>query len=320
MTAGGHGGHRRVAARAVRDGRRGDRLRALLRLVRRVHRHVRRHPPARSRCARRPSRPTSTPSATPSTRGPGSCCSTARTTRPAQVLTREELAELARLRRRARSAGGQRRGVRAPHVRRRAHPDRFAARDARAHRDHRLGRQVVLDDRLEGRVGSRACPELVTAVRTAKQFLTYVSAGPFQPAIAVGLRLPDSYFLELAADLQVQARPDLRRAGRGRVRRLRAEGHLLRPHRHPAARRDRRAGVLPVAARAVRPRRHPVLGLLRRQGGRPQPGALRVLQAPRGARRRGRQAEGALGPAAPAEVRGAAATRRAPQRGRAPER
>ena len=49
-----------------------------------------------------------------------------------------------------------------------------------------------------------ACPELVTAVRTAKQFLTYVSAGPFQPAIAVGLRLPDSYFLELAADLQVK--------------------------------------------------------------------------------------------------------------------
>ena len=49
-----------------------------------------------------------------------------------------------------------------------------------------------------------ACAELVTAVRTAKQFLTYVSAGPFQPAIAVGLRLPDSYFLELAADLQVK--------------------------------------------------------------------------------------------------------------------
>ena len=139
-----------------------------------------------------------------------------------------------------------------------------------------------------------ACPELVTAVRTAKQFLTYVSAGPFQPAIAVGLRLPDSYFLELADDLQVQARPALRRPGRGRVRRLRAEGHLLRPDRHPAARRDRRVGVLPVAARAVRPRRHPVLGLLRRQGGRPQPGALRVLQAPRGARRRGRQAEGPL--------------------------
>jgi N-succinyldiaminopimelate aminotransferase len=43
---------------------------------------------------------------------------------------------------------------------------------------------------------------LVAAARTAKQFLTYVNGGPFQPAIAVGLRLPDSYFAELAADMQ----------------------------------------------------------------------------------------------------------------------
>ena len=44
--------------------------------------------------------------------------------------------------------------------------------------------------------------ELVAAARAAKQFLTYVSSGPFQPAIAAGLRLPDSYFTQLAADLQ----------------------------------------------------------------------------------------------------------------------
>jgi N-succinyldiaminopimelate aminotransferase len=37
-------------------------------------------------------------------------------------------------------------------------------------------------------------PELVGAVRTVKQFLTYVNAGPFQPAVATGLALPDSYF------------------------------------------------------------------------------------------------------------------------------
>lgn len=47
-----------------------------------------------------------------------------------------------------------------------------------------------------------ATPELVTAVRTAKQFLTYVSGGPFQHAIATALRLPDSYFGGLRADLQ----------------------------------------------------------------------------------------------------------------------
>ncbi|MFF8861773.1 MULTISPECIES: pyridoxal phosphate-dependent aminotransferase [unclassified Streptomyces] len=39
-----------------------------------------------------------------------------------------------------------------------------------------------------------AAPELVTAVRSAKQFLTYVSSGPFQYAVAEALALPDSYF------------------------------------------------------------------------------------------------------------------------------
>src|SRR6202034_546711 len=39
-------------------------------------------------------------------------------------------------------------------------------------------------------------PELVNAVRTAKQFLTYVSGGPFQYAVASALTLPDSYFVD----------------------------------------------------------------------------------------------------------------------------
>jgi N-succinyldiaminopimelate aminotransferase len=43
--------------------------------------------------------------------------------------------------------------------------------------------------------------DLVAAVRTAKQFLTYVGGAPFQPAVAVGLRLSDDYFDELRADL-----------------------------------------------------------------------------------------------------------------------
>ncbi len=45
---------------------------------------------------------------------------------------------------------------------------------------------------------------LVAAVRTAKQYLTYVNSGPFQPAIAVGLRMPDQFFTDIAADLQVK--------------------------------------------------------------------------------------------------------------------
>ncbi|MEY9941907.1 pyridoxal phosphate-dependent aminotransferase [Streptacidiphilus sp. MAP5-3] len=47
-----------------------------------------------------------------------------------------------------------------------------------------------------------ATPELVAAVRTAKQYLTYVSAGPFQYAVAEALRLPDAYFDGFRADLE----------------------------------------------------------------------------------------------------------------------
>ncbi|MGW3038639.1 pyridoxal phosphate-dependent aminotransferase [Kitasatospora sp. NPDC001159] len=46
-----------------------------------------------------------------------------------------------------------------------------------------------------------ASPELVSAVRTAKQYLTYVSSGPFQYAVAEALRLPDRYFDTFRADL-----------------------------------------------------------------------------------------------------------------------
>ncbi|MFI9327698.1 pyridoxal phosphate-dependent aminotransferase [Kitasatospora sp. NPDC052868] len=46
-----------------------------------------------------------------------------------------------------------------------------------------------------------ASAPLVSAVRTAKQYLTYVSAGPFQYAVAEALRLPDAYFDSLRADL-----------------------------------------------------------------------------------------------------------------------
>jgi N-succinyldiaminopimelate aminotransferase len=46
-----------------------------------------------------------------------------------------------------------------------------------------------------------APPDLVVAVKTAKQFLTYVSSGPFQYAIAVGLQLPDSYFDEFRNEM-----------------------------------------------------------------------------------------------------------------------
>jgi N-succinyldiaminopimelate aminotransferase len=45
---------------------------------------------------------------------------------------------------------------------------------------------------------------LVSATQTAKQFLTFVSGAPFQPAIAHALGLPDAYFESFRADLQAK--------------------------------------------------------------------------------------------------------------------
>jgi N-succinyldiaminopimelate aminotransferase len=46
--------------------------------------------------------------------------------------------------------------------------------------------------------------ELVAAVRTAKQFLTFVNGAPFQPAIAAGLRLGDDYFEDFVSTLRAK--------------------------------------------------------------------------------------------------------------------
>jgi N-succinyldiaminopimelate aminotransferase len=45
---------------------------------------------------------------------------------------------------------------------------------------------------------------LVSAVQRVKQFLTFVNAGPLQPAVAVALGLPDSYFAGFRAGLQAR--------------------------------------------------------------------------------------------------------------------
>jgi N-succinyldiaminopimelate aminotransferase len=42
---------------------------------------------------------------------------------------------------------------------------------------------------------------IVTAILAVKQFLTYVNGAPFQPAMALGLDLPDSYYTGIAGDL-----------------------------------------------------------------------------------------------------------------------
>jgi N-succinyldiaminopimelate aminotransferase len=56
-----------------------------------------------------------------------------------------------------------------------------------------------------------APPELITAVTSVKQFLTFVNGAPFQPAIALGLDLPDEFFSAIATTLA--AKRDLLSAG-----------------------------------------------------------------------------------------------------------
>jgi N-succinyldiaminopimelate aminotransferase len=46
--------------------------------------------------------------------------------------------------------------------------------------------------------------DLVGAVKTAKQFLTFVNGAPFQPAVTVGLGLGDEFFADLRDDLRVR--------------------------------------------------------------------------------------------------------------------
>lgn len=60
-----------------------------------------------------------------------------------------------------------------------------------------------------------AAPGLVAAARSAKQFLTYVSSGPFQYAVAEALALPDSYFTAFREDML--AKRDLLAAGLAEV-------------------------------------------------------------------------------------------------------
>ena len=125
--------------------------------------------------------------------------------------------------------------------------------------------------------------ELVGAVLAAKQWLTFTSGSPLQPAVAHALDEEPDFPTRLAAELR--ARRDLLCAGLADVGLdVRVPGgHLLRHHRHLRPRLGGRHGVLPGAARAGRRGRDPDAGLLRLRR-RPAPGALGVLQGAAGHR------------------------------------
>ena len=131
----------------------------------------------------------------------------------------------------------------------------------------------------------KAAPELVTAVKTAKQFLTFVSGGPFQYAVAEALALPDEYYAGLRDDLRAQR--DLLCAGLTEI------GFEVYP---PQGTYFVTADIRPLGYQdgvefcrtLPRPRRrgrHPHRDLLRPPRSGPQPRPLRLLQAPRGADR-----------------------------------
>ena len=201
--------------------------------------------------------------------------------------------------RRARPHRGHRRGVRAPRLRRRARPARHAARHARPHRHDLLRRQDVLVHRAGRSAGSCAPPPLVAAVRTAKQFLTYVNGAPFQPAIAVGLRLPDDV-LRRARGRAARASATCLSAGLAERRASTvyppAGTYFVTADIRPLGEHDGVA-FCRCAARAVRRGRGPERGVLRRRATQGRRSCGSRSASARGARRGRRSAEGRSGQA-----------------------
>ena len=64
--------------------------------------------------------------------------------------------------------------------------------------------------------------DLVGALLAAKQWLTFTSGAPLQPAVATALDEHPDFPATLAAELEEQARPAVRRAGEGRAARTTA--------------------------------------------------------------------------------------------------
>ena len=138
--------------------------------------------------------------------------------------------------------------------------------------------------------------ELVEAVTTVKQFLTYVNGAPFQPAVANALHLPEEHFAETASRMQagrdllteglVEAGFEVSRPGRD----------VFRRGRRGTARVRRRHGPVPRPAAPRRRGRRPRPGFPRRPGRRRLSGPVRRLQAA-GSPRRGRPAAAVPDPA-----------------------
>ena len=162
---------------------------------------------------------------------------------------------------RARPGLHHRRGLRAPRLRRRAHPAGDAARDGRADADDLQRGQVLLGHRLEDRLVQR--PGAAGGGDAHGQAVPHLRRRHAAPACRRGGAAPPPLRARRAARRPArQARPALRRPGRRGPGADRARRHLL----HQRRRGDRRRPVVRHPARALRHRRHPHQRLLRRQG------------------------------------------------------
>ena len=135
--------------------------------------------------------------------------------------------------------------------------------------------------------------DLVAAVEGAKNWLSYSSGAPFQPAIAHALDHEDGLPREAARRPRAAPRLPLRRPRLTGPGGARPAGHLLRDHRRLLARARRRDGVLRRHGRARQGGGDPDPGLLRgRLRARPPPDPVGVLQGAGPDRRRAPAAAG----------------------------
>jgi aspartate/methionine/tyrosine aminotransferase len=105
-------------------------------------------------------------------------------------------------------------------------------------------------------------PELINEVTAVKQFLSYVSGGPFQPAVARALNDGDEWVEKAAARSTGQARPVRRWSAFGWAEAARTAWHVFHEHRCAAAGLQRWCGVLPRTARPLRCRGDSASGVL----------------------------------------------------------
>ena len=137
-----------------------------------------------------------------SRRARGCCCSTPRTTPPARSSPRDELTSSPRSPSSTTCSCSPTRSTSTSSSAAPSTLDRHPAGHARTHALV-VGSAGKTFNVTGWKIGWICGPApLVSAVRTAKQFLTYVNGGPFQPAVAAGLAMPDAYFEHAARDLE----------------------------------------------------------------------------------------------------------------------